>query len=118
MKVNQQMAKFFTGCHKQKIYIFYLELPSLHVALAVSPGSDELLRSFSISFSSKSGIPIITKWVYFELEVDNNILITNKIRNILFDFLPSAFTTKEVSNEVSDPARALQDGVCPDEPVL
>ena len=83
MKVNQQMAKFFTdpntisvlghSNHKQKIYIFYLELPSLHVALAVSPGSDELLRSFSISFSSKSGIPIITKWVYFELEVDNNI---------------------------------------------
>ena len=39
--------------------VSYLELPSLHVALAVSPGSDELLPSFSISFSSRSGIPEI-----------------------------------------------------------
>jgi hypothetical protein len=36
-----------------------LLLVSLYVALPVSPGSDELLPSVSISFSSKSGTPSV-----------------------------------------------------------
>ncbi len=83
------MPKFGHSCHKQIICAFHLELPSLHVALAVSPGSDELLPSFSISFSSKSGIPTMTKRVYFEYQrrILSLLKIPNKVHNKFVSFI-------------------------------
>lgn len=52
---------FFFWCHKGFDFTgFYaLLLVSLYVALPVSPGSEELEPSVSISFSSSNGIPSV-----------------------------------------------------------
>ena len=54
--------------------VSYLELPSLHVALAVSAGSDELLPSFSISFSSRSGMPEIKDFHFIDSKIRQGMI--------------------------------------------
>lgn len=62
-KLNGKKNKlgFFFWCHKGFDFTgFYaLLLVSLYVALPVSPGSEELEPSVSISFSSSNGIPAV-----------------------------------------------------------
>ena len=64
-KLNGKKSKlgFFFWCHKGFDFTgFYaLLLVSLYVALPVSPGSEELEPSVSISFSSSNGIPAVKK---------------------------------------------------------
>ncbi len=66
----------------------------------MSPGSDELLPSVSISFSSSNGTPAI-----------DECNLPQELREFEFDQVPSVLTMEEVSKEAKDPASARQDGV-------